>query len=297
MKRKLLLIFVIVVFTHITKAQKDSLRFRISTIAKQITGQVGVAIMDLETNDTLLYNVDGIFPMQSVYKFPLALAVLDQVDKGKLSLDQKIKLKKRDVLPNTWSPLAEKYPEGNVDVSLRDLLMYTITHSDNNGCDILFRLIGGPSKVNRYVHMHGVKEMAIVATEEEMHKSWNVQFDNWCKPRAMLQLLEMFYHKKLLSPSSQQFLWERMVETSTGPKRIKGLLPEKTIVAHRTGLSDISSEGVRAAVNDVGIVQLPNGKHFAIVVYVSRSKDEIKKIENVIAEISLAAYNSLADRH
>ncbi len=82
-------------------------------------------------------------PMLSVFKFHIALAVLNQVDKGNLTLDQKILIKKSDLLENTWSPLREKYPDGNVELPLSEIITYTVAQSDNNGCDILLRLIGG----------------------------------------------------------------------------------------------------------------------------------------------------------
>ncbi len=175
--------------------------------------------------------------MQSVYKFPLAMAVLDQVDKGKLSLDQKIFVAKKDLLPETWSPLREKYPAGEVEIPLAEILVYTIAQSDNNGCDILFRLLGGTANVQKYVRSLGIKEIAIAATEEEMSKNRDVQFTNWCKPKAMLKLLEIMNRGDKLSKSSSDFLWKTMLETSTGPNRIKGFLPKETRVAHKTGTS------------------------------------------------------------
>ncbi|MEI9920218.1 MAG: class A beta-lactamase [Bacteroidota bacterium] len=281
-------LLLLLAFSFNTQAQ---LRKKIKSLAATVDGQVGVAIMDLSTKDTLLYNTNGIFAMQSVYKFPLALAVLTKVDQGKLKLNQKIKLTKANLLPDTWSPLRDKYPNGG-EVTLEEVLMYTVTHSDNNGCDILFNIMKGPKYVHKYVESLGVKEMAIEATEAEMHTAWDIQFSNWCKPRAMLRLLELFYDKKLLSPASQELLWKMMEETSTGPNRIKGLLPEGTEVLHRTGLSDRNTDGKWGAVNDVGIVRRPDGKYFAIVVYVGRAKGELSELEKAIAEIALASYKS-----
>lgn len=272
-------------------AQKEALKRKIEEIVLTAKGDVGVAMMGFENRDTLTFHGQGKYPMQSVYKFPLAMAVLDQVDKGKLSLDQKIHVEKTDLLPDTWSPLREKYPTGNVDVPLRELLSFTVSQSDNNGCDILFRLLGGTHSVQQYIHGLGVKGIAIAGTEEEMHKDWNVQFTNWCEPIAMLQLLDIFYKGKILSKSSNDFLWKIMTETSTGPNRIKGLLPVGTKVAHKTGSSGSTSEGLTAATNDVGIVALPDGKHFAIVVYVSNATADGKTLETVIAHISKAAWD------
>jgi len=279
----------VVVISSTVFGQKDELRGKIRLLATSVDGQVGVAVMDLTTKDTLLYNTDGIFAMQSVCKFPLALAVLTKVDQGKLRLDQKIKLTKANLLPDTWSPLRDKYPNGG-EVTLQEVLMYTVTHSDNNGCDILFKIMKGTKNVDKYVKGLGVQEMSIEATEAEMHTAWDIQFSNWCKPRAMLRLLELFYDKKLLSPASQELLWKMMAETTTGPNRIKALLPAGTEVLHRTGLSDRDPEGKYGAVNDVGIVRRPDGKYFAIVIYVGRAKGELKELEKVIAEIALATY-------
>lgn len=273
-------------------AQKpaDDFRRKIEKIIPEAKGTVGVAIMGLEDREMFLFNEGLRYPMQSVYKFPLAMAVLDQVDKGKLSLNQKIRVTPKDLLPNTWSPIREKYPKGNVDLKLSEILAYTVSQSDNNGCDILFRLLGGPKKVDAYVQNLGVKSIVIAATEEEMHSEWKVQFTNWCKPRAMLRLLDILYKGKALSKTSNDFLLKIMTETTSGPNKIKGLLPKNAQVAHKTGLSD-TKDGILAATNDAGIMTLPNGEHVAIVVFVSNTPVDEKTRDGVIAQISKAAWD------
>ncbi len=285
------LLLIALLESHDAPAQTDSLRMKIADNARLAKGNVGVALLDLEKGDTLSFNGESHFPMQSVFKFPLAMAVLHQVDRGVLSLDQKIHIKKKDLLPDTWSPLRDKYPEGDVEVPLREILVYTISQSDNNGCDILFRLLGGPGNVDTYIHSLGVEKIAIAATEEEMHKDWNVQFTNWNEPLGMTRLLDIFFKRKILSAASSDFLWETMSRTTTGPKRIKGLLPLGVIVAHKSGSSGVDDKGIAAATNDVGIVTLPDGRHFAIVVYVSNSAADEETRDLVIAKISKAAWD------
>jgi beta-lactamase class A len=263
----------------------------IGKVSQSAEGKVEVALMILEDQDSLSINGRGRFPMQSVYKFPLALAALHQVDRGKLSLDQKISVTKRDLLPNTLSPLREKYPDGNVDVTLRDLLYYTVSLSDNNGCDILFRLLGGTKAVEKYIHGLGVKGIAMAATEEEMHRAWPVQYTNWSEPVAMLALLTKFHRGEVLSTTSRELLWNIIAETPTKPNRIKGLLPAGTTVAHKPGTSGTNAHGIAAATNDAGIVALPNGKHFAIVVFVSDAPGAEPVREVLIARIAKAAWD------
>lgn len=273
-------------------AQIESSRTKIAEIIEVAQGRVGVAIVGLENFDTLTFNDKYCYPMQSVFKFPLALAVLSETDKGILTLDQKIHLKKTDLLPNTWSPLREKYPIGNVDITLRELLIYTVSESDNNGCDILFRLMGGPVQVNQFIHNLGISEMAIAATEEEMHKDWNVQYRNWTTPSAMAQLLCKFESDSILSSKSKDFLWSIMESTVTGPGRIKGKLPAGTLVAHKTGSSGSDDESIAAATNDVGIITLPNGNHLVIVVLVSDSSDDEKSRDEIIANVAKLAWDA-----
>jgi beta-lactamase class A len=274
-------------------AQKDSIRVKIEKIADAAKGTVGVAIIHLESRDTFTLNGNLHYPMQSVYKMPLAMAVLHEVDKGKLSLDQKIHIRKEELLP-TWSPIKTKYPEGNVDLPLREILGYTVSQSDNNGCDILFRLLGGTANVNKYVHSIGIDSIAIAATEEEMAKAWDVQFTNWSAPGAILQLLDGIYKGRDLSKSSIAVLKEMMEATTTCPGRIRGLLPENTIVAHKTGTSNTNDKGVTSATNDAGVITLPNGKHFAIVVFVCNATADEKTRDAVIAQITKVFWDHFA---
>ena len=246
---------------------------------------VGVSVLGLDFTDTLTINNQLHYPMQSVFKFHIALAMLNEVDKGKFSLDQKILIKKSDLIPGLYSPITEKYPNANVEIPLSEILTYTVAQSDNVGCDIMLKLLGGPAVVDDYIHKTGVKDVAIVSNEENQQKDWSVQFGNWSTPAAATALLQFFYSKKLLSPKSQDFLWNTMLATSTGKDRLKGRLPAGTAVAHKTGTSN-TNKGVTAAVNDIGIIKLPNGKHYAISVFVSNSKENDADNAKIIADIS-----------
>jgi len=289
-RKSFILLFIIC--QSVTVAQADSIRIKIGQIIDLAKGKVGVAAINLKNDDTLTINDDKHFPMQSVYKFPLALAVLNKVDNGELSPDQKIFVRKEELLPETWSPLREKYPEGNVFVTLDEILSFTVSQSDNNGCDILFRLIGGPEVVNNYIHSLGIEDIAIVNTEEEMHKDWEAQYRNWSTPMAIARLLYKFYYDDFLTKKSKDYLWQIMANTSTGPKRIKGLLPEGTVVAHKTGSSGEDEKGMVPATNDVGIVQMDDGGGFVIAVFVSDAMADEETRDKVIAQITRTIYDA-----
>ncbi|SKD10332.1 beta-lactamase class A [Chitinophaga ginsengisegetis] len=274
-----------------TAKGQQTLRQQIAGIAGNISGKVGVYAEILETKDTVSFNRDQHFPMQSVYKFPIAMAMLHQVDQHKFRLDQPIHVTKDDLIgPRGVSPVRDQHPEGNFDMPLGELIDYNIRASDGSACDVLLRLLGGTAKANAYVHSLGVKQLAISTTEKVQVPSEMIQYKNWSTPMAMTQLLKIFYQEPVLSDSSKNYLMHLMVTSRPGAKRLKGLLPAGTVVAHKTGTS-WTTDGLTRATNDVGIITLPNGHHLAITVFVSDAKASEEEREGAIAKIAKAAYD------
>jgi beta-lactamase class A len=276
-------------------AQQNALREKIEQITKPVKGIVGVSILGIESRDTLSYNGNARLVLQSVMKFPIALTVLHLIDTGKLSLDQMVHITKKELVPNSHTPiggpLMDKFPKGT-DIPVRDLLGYMVSQSDNTACDALLRLIEGPKTVQDYMLRLHIKGIAIRASEADMESSWELQFTDWCKPVEMTRLLDMFYKGDMLTKASTDYLLKLMTETASGPNRIKALLPSGTVVAHKAGTSGTNAEGLSPATNDVGIITLPNGKHIAISVFVCNSKDDEATCEGVIAKISKAAFDA-----
>ncbi len=275
-------------------SQTIDLNKQFSEILADEKVKIGVSIYDFKTKKTYGINQTEHFPMQSVFKFHIALAVLDLVDKGKLSLSQKVYISKEQMQPDWYSPLRDKYPQGNVKLTLAEILKPTVSESDNVGCEVLLDLIGGPKVVDDYLKKIGMKDVQVKYNETVMQASWEPQFENYSSPNSAVELLKALQDNKILSTKSRTFIQKLLLETSTGPKRLRGLLPNKTVVAHKTGTSGTNKEtGIMAAVNDIGIVTLPNGNQFAIAVFVSNSKEKIETNEKIIAEIAKVTYHYL----
>lgn len=272
----------------------DLLRHKIDQIVSDKNAVVGVSIMGNHGKDTLSLHGDSRFPMQSVFKFHIALAVLAEVDKGNLSLDQEIKIAKDELFPEDfWSPLRDENPDGG-SFTIKKLIQYAVSHSDNTACDVLIRLVGTPKKVEDYFKKMGIQDIQISFNEEDMQAKWENMFQNWTTPKAASETLSMFYenNNNLLSKSSYDFFWKTNLATTTGNNRIKGQLPGGTAVAHKTGWSGTNKEtGITAAVNNIGIVFLPSGDYFIISVFVSESKENFDVNEKIIADIAKATYD------
>lgn len=289
MKNKLSLLFLLMFF--IGFAQSSELKKEINQIIKGKNATVGVSVLDFESNKSIEINGNKKLPMLSVFKFHIALAVLDLVDLGKLSLDQNIFIKKEELLENTWSPIQENYPEGNFNMTLGELIRYTVSQSDNNGCDILLRLIGGTETVQKFINLKGIKDFKIIYNEEKMHEGHQFHYGNWTTTNAANNLLKKFYDGKIVSKSSTDFLMKTMLETNTGANKIVAQLPKGTWVAHKTGSSGKNEMGLTIAENDMGIITLSNGKQYALSVFVSDSMESETTNTKMVADISKLVFD------
>ena len=287
----------LIVFTKGYSQGIEALRQKIDSIIYAKKAIVGVSINGTKPNNSLSINGQRHFPMQSVFKFPIALTILPEIDKGNLGLDQKITIKKSELLPGLWSPIRKKYPEG-VTLTIAEIIEYTVALSDNVGCDVLLKLLGKPKVVEDYFSSLGFDDFAVEINEETMQKNWELQFLNWTTPKEANKILATFYENKnsLLSEESYDFIWTVMKETKTGKNRLRGQLPEETIVAHKTGWSGKHEEtGITAAVNNIGVVMLPNGGYFIISVFVTESEEDVKKKKKIISDISKTTWDYFVD--
>jgi beta-lactamase class A len=222
------------------------------------------------------------------------LYILHLVDQGKLHTNQVVHFSKEDLSPDTHSPLRDDHKGTPCDLKLKEVLGYAVGKSDNIACDKLFALAGGPKALDTYLHQLGVKDIGIGSDYTHMRE--NGIKANWSTPNAMALTLKKFYKGKILSDSSFSLLWDIMSTTTYAPDRLKGLLPKNAVVAHKTG-TYYTDAPVLEALNDVGIVVLPNGKHYAIAVYTNNSSETPEITTHIISEISKAAWDYFSGRH
>ncbi|HEY6121768.1 MAG TPA: class A beta-lactamase, subclass A2 [Pyrinomonadaceae bacterium] len=268
----------------------DELQKLIMQIASASRGKVGVMAIVLETGKSVSLNPRDHFPMQSVYKLPIGMAVMNQVDEGKIRLDQKVRVTKDDFIGrSSHSPIRDKYPNG-VELSVSDLLGWMLCESDGTASDVLMKLVGGPASVQAYLTDLGIKELIVLDTERAFANDHSLQYRNWSTPAAAVSLLRALNERRGLSDQSQGLLLKFMTESTPGAKRLKGLLPPGTVVAHKTGTSG-TENGMTAATNDIGIITLPNGRHLAIAVFVADSPEDETTREGVIARTARAIWD------
>ena len=273
--------------------QMSELKNRIDSLLNGKKATVGIAVWT-DKGDMLRYNDHVHFPLLSVFKFHVALAVLDKMDKQSISLDSIVSIKASQMLPNTYSPLRKKFPDQDFTITLRELMQYSISQSDNNACDILIEYAGGIKHINDYIHRLSIDSFNLSETEDGMHSSFEAVYRNWSTPSAMARLLRTADEKELFSNKElKDFLWQTMIDTETGANKLKGMLPAKTVVGHKTGSSDRNADGMKTADNDAGLVILPDGRKYYIAAFVMDSYETDEDNANIIARISRMVYDAM----
>lgn len=300
----------------------------IAKIAASAGGTVGVAAVAVETGERFALRGGERFPMMSVYKLPIALALLHEVEAGRTSLEKPIPIRPSDLRLGN-SPLADRYPEGGVTRTLAELLEETLVDSDNTASDILLREAGGAAAVTGRLRALGVEGIRVDRPEAWLaldgagirnvppEAEWTLPalrrlFDarpaaerakamrafvedprDTATPEAMADLLVLLARGRALDAANTARVLNLMARTKPGAARIPGKLPAGTPVAHRTGLS-MTVEGYTGAINDVGLVTPADGARFAIAVFVKGCRRPVPDAEDAIARIARAAYDEFA---
>ena len=229
--------------------------------------EVGVAAV-LDDGSAFTYGNDMRYPMLSVFKFHLALAVLHRLDSLRQPLTLPLDVSAADLRPDTWSPLRERYPGGGVRLSVAELLRYSVA-------------------VDAYVRRLGIDSFAVRRTEDDMHRRPACCVDNWTTPLAAARLLERFCRDTLFAdPAYADFLCEVMCATVTGADKLRAGLPAGVRLGHKTGSSDRDTRGMKLADNDIGFVRLPDGRWLFLAVFVTRSYESDATNAALIADVA-----------
>jgi beta-lactamase class A len=272
-------------------AAQPSLQEQVHSIANGAQGQVSAACWLENSNLNCDLNPHAHPPMQSVFKLPLGITVLHQVEQGKFTLDQPIRFEPSDrILPHAYSPLQDKYPQAGVDVPLRELLRLSVSLSDNVAADVLLRIAGGPAVVNRYIASVGVRGFHLVDNENVLHHNVQAQYRNWFEPAGAVALLRLIDQHSALNEEHSKLLREIM-SAPAQKTRIGAELPAGTPVGHKSGTSDVDN-GLAHATNDIGLITLPDGRKLAVAVFVTDSRADEATRMHVIGAIGKAAYDA-----
>ncbi len=285
--KRLVLSSILLLFCHVMSLA-GNLIGEINTIIRDKKALVGVAIIC--GDKTFTVGNEQQYPIMSVFKLHVTLAALNKMERDGIPLDKKVHMEKAQILEDTYSPLREQYPHQSVDISYRNLITYTISQSDNNTCDWLIKFVGGINVVDAYVKSLGITGFNLTETEESMHEDIMTCYHNWSTPLSVAQLLKAVYTEKILTDEHFTFLESTMLNCASGKDKLKSGLPIDIKIAHKTGHSDRTADGVLIGDTDAGVIYLPDGEKCYAVVLIKDALESDSDNAKIMGDICRLAY-------
>lgn len=273
------------------KVNQSSFEAQIAALADASQGRIGVAAMDLSTGHTIDVLGAQRFPMASTSKIAIAATYLEGVERRRWSLTSEFPLLVPVRSQANSTPIAPV--EAGEPMQAIDLIELMITRSSNPATDALLAAVGGPQAVNDWAQRAGISDFRIdrdiatlVRDDGGVDPASVIDYRDSATPLAMVQLLSGLYNGKWLQARHRDVILSAMERCKTGKRRIPALLPLEATVAHKTGsLFNTSS--------DVGIVWGPDGRAFAVAIYVTGQGSRFNR-EARIAQLARAIYDGYA---
>ena len=275
---------------------------RIDSLGRAFVGDVGIAVKDLQTGYITHYDGMSHFPQQSVSKFWVTLTALDKADRGELSINSPVTVRKSD-LTLFNQPIAQQVGANGYSTTLEELMRRAMQQSDNTCNDFVLWRAGGPEAVRDFLQRKGLTGIRFGPGERIMQSriagmEWNssmvgsgfyaarnrvpatvrrAAFERYVSdpvdgatPVGIVDALGKLKNGQLLSPASTDKLLRIMSNTRTGPQRLKGGLAPGWSLAHKTGTGQVLGP-VQSGYNDIGIVTAPDGTSYAVAVLIRKT--------------------------
>lgn len=293
MRKSLFALLCIVIATPLLAGGNKVMEKALREYSEGKDARIGIAVI-VNGKDTVAINGGQRFPMMSVFKFPLALAVADRTDSDGMSLNDAILFDVSALKEDTYSPMLKKYGKSRSAMTIKELLEWSLIESDNNAADILLEYVGGPSGVMSVLSRLGISDdISVSVSEDDMHQDQTLSVLNYSTPLAMARLFDLFYRKLKNTSKSYAAIASMLEQCRTGLDRLAAPLPAGATIAHKTGTGFDTPEGGITAVNDCGFVLLPGGTTYSIAVFISDSRRPASATSILIAEISAIVLNEL----
>jgi beta-lactamase class A len=255
---------------------------RVAEIVERFDGVMGVAIVDLTDDRTILKNADRVFPTASFIKIAILLELYHQDQEaragvaGKAKLDDVYTFDPKDLVED--SQIMAGLTPGVTRVTNRDLAQFMVAVSDNAAANILIDRVGREN-VNAMLHGLGLAKTMLRRKMMDVAAARRGE-ENISTPQEIVRLLEAIYKGKALNKELTAAFIKQL--STLKESYIPRELPAGVQVANKPG----NLEGVRT---DSGVVFVKN-RPFAMSVMTAYDRDE-RAAEHAISEIALNAYH------
>ena len=231
------------------------LPFDLSDLEEREGGRLGLAVR--QDARRMSWRNRERFTYCSTFKLFLAAATLERVARGEERLDRAVPITQDDMVPH--APVTS--PAVGGVLTIEALCRGTVETSDNPAANILIREMGGLDSWRAWHRSLGDEVTRVDRWEPELNAIGDER-DTTTPDQAVANLSLLFGPRQERLTSEHQALLERwLVETPTGPNRIKAGVPDGWRVGHKTGTS---TEG---PINDIGVIRPPSGDPIFVAAY------------------------------
>lgn len=277
---------------------KNELTNQLQQIADSSSSRVGIAVIT-DRGDTITINNDDQYPLMSVFKLHQAIATCHFMGQNGIALDSVVTISRSELNPTTWSPMLKEHTADTICVNFHHLMSYTLEQSDNNASNYLFdHLISVEATDSIICQLIPRSEFSLSHTEAEMQQNHALAFENYSTPLGAARLISEFYaDTTLLLPAYKESIRQSLEQCKTGTDRIVAPLIDKpeVTVGHKTG-SGYRDKGLLVAHNDVGYIQLPDGRHYTLAILIKNFPGTEAEASALMARISALTYTTLSAR-
>lgn len=283
-------------------------------------GQVGIAVRDVHSGWVVEFNGETPMPQQSVSKLWVASTLLDQVDRGRISLSDTTLIRPED-LTLFHQPLRQLVGRDGYRTTLSSLLERAMTQSDNTANDTLLRTVGGPEAIRDFFARKQITGIRFGPGERLLQSgtaglSWKQEYsigNAFYTARAnlpmnvrqaaldryladpvdgatavgMVDALAKLKRGELLSSRSTDYLITTMRASRTGPLRLRGGVAPGWLFGHKTGTGQ-DLAGRSTGYNDVGLLTAPDGRTYAVAVLIGATRRPIIERMQLMQSVSRA---------
>ena len=269
---------------------------RLAAMVDTLPCMIGIAFVS--ARDTVTVNNGGHYPMMSVFKLHQSLAVANTLARQGKGFDSVLYIHDTELDRNTWSPMLKKYGEGDLSISVGELLRYALVSSDNNASNLLFKYIASPAETDGFVRSVAVDtSFAIRCSEAEMKQDHSLSGLNYSTPLSAALLIRQVFTSDLVERGMQDSIQAALTAVATGRNRLGAAIAdtEGVLFAHKTGSGYRDDSGRLMAYNDVGYFRFPDGSDYSLVVFIRDFAGSEEEASAVIAGISRYVYGWFGD--
>jgi beta-lactamase class A len=239
-------------------------------------GRLGVSVLDTGIHRRLNYRADERFAMCSTHKLLTVAAILQQVDRGELSLDRKVSFTRADLL--SYAPITKQHADAGV-MTVDALAAATTAWSDNTAANLLLALVGGSAGWTRYARSLGDDVSRLDRIEPALNSAIPGDPRDTTSPAAMVRDLDVVLLGKALSDASRTRLESWMFDSTITNTLLRAGLPEGWRVADKSGAGENGTRG------DIGMITRPGSAPLLAAVYYTQAPGDMANHDRVLADV------------